>query len=236
MTLLQRYAYANDNPANLVDPSGMSPESDRFHQLMAAEEQVQAWAKQILSDPCWKTHAFCAHVALVWKKFKEYAHECAAGAVGGAIVGGIAGLPGGVYGVAAGAGYGAMWGCLGGIAAHAADNTFGVSQNLAAQCLIGGVTATLTVVSASHGGVGGQPSRVGWGSAGGCLGGVFGWIARDVLAYAGADSGAQGVGQCGMFAGATLFGGLAVGGAQGDTIRGAVGSCAGSILGGRVVP
>jgi hypothetical protein len=71
MPLLQRYAYANDDPANLVDPSGLSPESDRFHELMAAEEQAQAWAKKVLSDPCWLIHPFCKSVALVWKEAKK---------------------------------------------------------------------------------------------------------------------------------------------------------------------
>jgi RHS repeat-associated protein len=73
--LLQRYAYANDNPANLVDPSGLSTAKDaqdalvaRFEQLMDAERKLQAIARQILADPCWKTHAFCKHVAFVWKK------------------------------------------------------------------------------------------------------------------------------------------------------------------------
>ena len=67
LPLLQRYAYANDNPANLVDPSGLTP----FAELMAAERAVQAAARQILSDPCWKTRAFCKHVALVWKGLKS---------------------------------------------------------------------------------------------------------------------------------------------------------------------
>ena len=64
LPLMQRYAYANDNPANLVDPSGLFPP---FDQLMAAERAIQAAARQILDDPCWKTRAFCAHAALVWK-------------------------------------------------------------------------------------------------------------------------------------------------------------------------
>ena len=64
LPLMQRYAYANDNPANLVDPSGLTP----FAELMAAERAVQAATRQILSDPCWKTRAFCKHVALVWKE------------------------------------------------------------------------------------------------------------------------------------------------------------------------
>ncbi len=67
LPLLQRYAYANDNPANLVDPSGLSP----FEQLMAAERAIQAAARQILDDPCWKTRAFCKHVALVWRDGKQ---------------------------------------------------------------------------------------------------------------------------------------------------------------------
>ncbi len=86
LPLLQRYAYANDNPANLVDPSGLTP----FAELMAAERAVQAAARQILSDPCWKTRAFCKHVALVWKTAKPYVERCAVGALVGAIAGPVA--------------------------------------------------------------------------------------------------------------------------------------------------
>jgi RHS repeat-associated protein len=99
--LLQRYAYANDNPANLVDPSGLYTAKDaqdalvaRFEQLMAAERAIQAVAKQILADPCWKTHAFCKHVAFVWKKavhgaqrFLDCSAKYPAWACGGLIVG-----------------------------------------------------------------------------------------------------------------------------------------------------
>ena len=102
MPLLQRYAYANDNPANLVDPSGLDTAKDRFDQLMAAEQAVQAAARKILDDPCWLTRAFCKHVALAWKEVKPYLKECAKGAFGGAVVGGFIGLSAGGAGLGAG--------------------------------------------------------------------------------------------------------------------------------------
>ena len=50
----------NDNPANLVDPSGLFSAQD-------TASDVYEIAKQILNDPCWKTHIFCPHPALHWK-------------------------------------------------------------------------------------------------------------------------------------------------------------------------
>jgi RHS repeat-associated protein len=82
MPLLQRYAYANDNPANLVDPSGLFSIKDAAGDLYAV-------AKQIVDDACWKTHMFCPHPALVWKAgakaiaaARQYVRSAAAYALG----------------------------------------------------------------------------------------------------------------------------------------------------------
>ena len=71
MLLLQRYAYVNDNPANLVDPSGYLSVSSVAGALKDAASDVYAVAKKILDDPCWKTHMFCPHAALVWKELRS---------------------------------------------------------------------------------------------------------------------------------------------------------------------
>ena len=135
LPLLQRYAYANDNPANLVDPSGLSP----FEQLMAAERAVQAAARQILADPCWKTRAFCPHPSLLWKGVKKivqnpYVQECA-------IWKGAAFVASGFDAPAAGIG------CATGIASRLW--THHVSNDPISQCAIWGVGGALTAGGAA---------------------------------------------------------------------------------------
>ena len=211
LPLLQRYAYANNNPANLVDPSGLSTAKDRFDQLMDAERQIQFVANQILHDPCWKTRAFCAHVALMWREAPEYGWECAKGAFGGAAVGGLIGASAGGVGVGGGILAGATWGCAGALASHGADEIYSAlggarafGGNASAQCAFAAVAAAGTYYSATRGGSA-SLTQAGIGAGGGCVGGVLGWFTKTVMGAAGADAGADGVGQCGM-AGATAIG------------------------------
>jgi RHS repeat-associated protein len=157
--LLQRYAYANGNPANLVDPSGLYTAKDaqdalvaRFEQLMAAERAIQAVAKQILADPCWKTHAFCKHVAFVWKRIAPDIYQCAMWGAGGAAFGG------GAVGFAAG--------CAAGVMSHEAQRQGGKWDNPVGACLTWGGAA-----AGAAKGTGGA-----WTFAFGCVGGTVDWL------------------------------------------------------------
>ena len=152
MPLLQRYAYAYDNPANLVDLSGLDAGKDRFDQLMDAERAAQAWAKQILADPCWKTHAFCLHVPLNWKKVGAYAKACAIWGLSGAAIGFVGtGLD------PAGALAGGIAGCAAGMFSHYATETLS-SRNpfLQAlnQCTTWGAAAGSVAIVTGGGAVG----------------------------------------------------------------------------------
>jgi hypothetical protein len=171
MPLLQRYAYANDNPANLVDPSGLSPESDRFHELMAAEEQAQAWAKKVLSDPCWLIHAFCKHVVGAWKKAAPYIERCGSGALFGAAAGAIGGSVAGPEGTLGGAASGAAWGCVAAVASYTANRQLSeiLPANAGAQCAIGALSGAAALITT---GTSAASAETGITALGGCaLGG-----------------------------------------------------------------
>jgi RHS repeat-associated protein len=248
--LLQRYAYANGNPANLVDPSGLSTAKDahdalvaRFAQLMDSERELVAIAKQILADPCWKTHAFCKHVAFVWKKVKEAAWDCAKGAAGGAVVGGAIGLAGGGAGLGAGMLAGAMWGCAGSIAAGAAEDMFGAmggvngfAGNAGAQCGFAAVAAAGTYFSATRGGSA-TLARAGLGAAGGCVGGAFGWFAKTVMSHdPDANGGADTTAQCSLAGGTALAFALGRGNSGLGAFTQGVGACSVSGVVGAMLP
>jgi RHS repeat-associated protein len=216
MPLLQRYAYANDNPANFVDPSGMSPESDRFHQLMAAEEQAQAWAKKVLSEPCWLIHAFCKHVVGAWKKAAPYVKACliwgAQGGLASALLGGSAFA-------------GAAIGCAAGVLSVGLDKLdpqLPILANPVVQCGVWGAAGFLIAA--------GGKNASGAGTAlayeGGCVAGGLSWLeARFTIGRrvgVGDDLGA-----CGAWAGPGFaFGGPSLGG---RAIFGGLGCAAGAL-------
>jgi RHS repeat-associated protein len=81
---LQEYSYGDNNPMNLVDPSGLAPSSDYMRRIAGAASSaaaasgnpfiatgIYATAAMILRDPCWLTHAFCPHPPFKWKDVRR---------------------------------------------------------------------------------------------------------------------------------------------------------------------
>jgi hypothetical protein len=175
----------------------------RFEQLMAAERAIQAVAKQILADPCWKTHAFCKHVAFVWKKAWPYVKECAIWGVSGALIGAI-----GTGFTPLGAVAGGVAGCAAGVFGRYGretlpDNPFFQAFN---QCTTWGASAGAAAVITGAG--------AGVAFATGCAAGFFGYFV-----------GNNAPGQCGVWGGAAAA--VTPGGAVGRFGAGFFGCLAG---------
>ena len=203
----QRYAYVNDNPANLIDPSGLFSVQD-------AASDVYEIAKQILNDPCWKTQIFCPHPALHWnqikKTVKKYGWECAKGAASGAVVGLF-------LGAWAGAGYGAAWGCAGSMIGRGFEEEYGSwsSGNFLGQCGASAFAAGGTLLTIRGGNTGLAEYAVG--SGGACAGGFLGWFTKKVMSYdPHADGSGNAVAQCSV--GGLTAASLAAGRGRGSAV------------------
>jgi len=71
LALMQRYSYADANPINFIDPSGLVSQDDYARGARAAAAVLVAAGNPagaaILLMDCWRTHAFCPHIPINWK-------------------------------------------------------------------------------------------------------------------------------------------------------------------------